>query len=138
MARRGGWSTPLSAFIPQVENEFVKLRNRIVAEALQLLQFGSPVQDGTYRANHRVSIGDRDMTFELVAGSTAPKGSVDQQVYDREIRKLLTENAPFTIVYLQNNLPYAVRIEDGWSGQASQGVYRAASSALRSKYGGRV
>ncbi|RUR38549.1 hypothetical protein [Vreelandella populi] len=136
MARRGGWSTPLSAFIPQVENEFVKLRNQIVAEALQLLQFGSPVDQGTYRSNHRISIGDRDMTFELVSGSTAPKGSIDQQAYDREIRKLLTENAPYTIVYLQNNLPYGVRIEDGHSDQAGNGVYRTAASALRSKYGG--
>ncbi|MGP9796195.1 hypothetical protein ACT3UJ_02370 [Halomonas sp. 86] len=137
MARRGGWSTPLSAFIPQVENELVKLRNQIVAEALQILQFGSPVDQGTYRHNHRISIGDRDMTFELVAGSTAPKGNLDQQAYDREIRKLLTENAPFTIVYLQNNLPYAVRIEDGHSDQAGDGVYRTAASAIRSKYGGR-
>ena len=76
------------------------------------------------------------MTFELVAGSSAPKGSVDQEAYDREIRKLLTENAPFTIVYLQNNLPYGTRLEDGWSQQAGQGVYRTAASALRSKYGG--
>lgn len=137
MARRGGWSNPLSSFIPQVENEFVKLRNQIVAEALQLLQFGSPVQDGTYRSNHRISIGDRDMSYELGGGSSAPKGSIDQDAYDREIRKLLTENAPFTIVYLQNRLPYAERIEDGWSDQAGDGVYRTAESALRSKYGGR-
>ncbi|ASK18384.1 hypothetical protein [Halomonas sp. N3-2A] len=133
---RGGWSMPLSAFIPQIENKFLKLRNQIAAEALQLLQFGSPVDQGTYRANHRISIGDRDMTFELVAGSSAPKGSIDQQVYDREVRKLLTENAPFTIVYIQQNLPYAQRIEDGWSQQAGEGVYAAAASALRSKYGG--
>lgn len=133
---RGGWTIPLSAFIPQVENEFIKLRNQIAAEALQLLQFGSPVDQGTYRANHRISVGNRDMTFELVAGSSAPKGSLDQQAYDREVRKLLTESAPFTIVYLQNNLPYSVRLEDGWSQQAGQGVYRAAASALRSKYGG--
>ena len=133
---KGGWSMPLTAFIPQVENEFVQLRNRIVAEALQLLQFGSPVDQGAYRANHRISIGDRDMTFELVAGSSAPKGSIDQESYDREIRKLLTENAPFTIVYLQNNLPYGSRLEDGHSDQAGEGVYRAAASALRSKYGG--
>ena len=90
---------PLNAFIPQVENEFVKLRNQIVVEALQLLHFGSPVDQGTYRQN-------------------------------------LTENAPFTIVYLQNNLPYGTRLEDGWSQQAGQGVYRTAASALRSKYGG--
>lgn len=133
---RGGWSMPLNAFIPQVENEFVKLRNQIVAEALQLLHFGSPVDQGTYRQNHRVSVGGRDMTYDLATGSSAPKGNTDQQAYDREIRKLLTENAPFTIVYLQNRLPYAERIEDGWSQQAGQGVYRTAASALRSKYGG--
>lgn len=132
---RGGWSMPLSAFIPQVESEFVKLRNRIAAEALQLLQFGSPVDQGTYRANHRISIGDRDMTFELVAGSSAPKGSLDQEVYEREVRKLLTENAPFTIVYIQNNLPYAQRLEDGWSQQAGEGVYAVAANNLREKYG---
>ncbi|MGE6580397.1 hypothetical protein ACQKD0_05100 [Vreelandella aquamarina] len=132
---RGGWSMPLSAFIPQVESEFVKLRNRIAAEALQLLQFGSPVDQGTYRANHRISIGDRDMTFELVAGSSAPKGSLDQEVYEREVRKLLTENAPFTIVYIQNNLPYAQRLEDGWSQQAGEGVYAVAANNLRERYG---
>ncbi len=132
---RGGWSMPLSAFIPQVESEFVKLRNRIAAEALQLLQFGSPVDQGTYRANHRISIGDRDMTFELVAGSSAPRGSLDQQAYEREVRKLLTENAPFTIVYIQNNLPYATRLEDGHSRQAGDGVYALAANSLRERYG---
>lgn len=133
---RGGWSMPLTSFIPQVENEFVKLRNQIVGEALQLLHFGSPVDQGTYRQNHRVSVGDRDMTFDLETGSSAPKGNVDQEAYDREMRKLLTENAPFTIVYLQNNLPYASRLEEGWSQQAGSGVYRLAASGLRSKYSG--
>ncbi|RUR52697.1 hypothetical protein [Vreelandella populi] len=134
---KGGWSMPLSAFIPQVENEFVQLRNRIVAEALQALHFHSPVDQGTYRQNHRISIGDRDMTFEMVAGSSAPKGNVDQEAYDREIRKLLNEYAPYTIVYLQNNSPHGIPIEDGHSDQAGQGVYRVVASLIRSKYGGR-
>jgi len=133
---RGGWSRPLSGFIPQIESEIVLLRNRIVAEALQMLQFGSPVQDGAYRGNHLVSVGSRDNSYDLnYSGSTAPRGSVDQQAYDREMRKLLTENAPFTIVYIQNNLPYAQRLEDGWSQQAGEGVYAVAANNLREKYG---
>lgn len=133
---RGGWSMPLTAFIPQVENEFVQLRNRIVAEALQGLHFHSPVDQGTYRHNHRVSIGDRDMTFEMVVGSSSPQGTVDQEAYDREIRKLLNEHAPYTIVYLQNNSPHGIPLEDGHSDQAGKGVYRVVASLIRSKYGG--
>lgn len=133
---RGGWSMPLTGFIPQVENEFVKLRNQIVAEALQMLQIGSPVQDGAYRGNHLVSLGSRDNSYDLdYSGSSAQRGSIDQQAYNREVRKLLTENAPFTIVYIQNNLPYAERLESGWSQQAGEGVYAVAANNLREKYG---
>ncbi|MDL4860801.1 hypothetical protein NPJ88_000490 [Halomonas elongata] len=132
----GGWSKSLAGFINQVEKDVVTLRNRIVGEALQMLQMGSPVQDGVYRGNHLVSVGSPDDSYDLdYQGSSAPKGSVDQEAYKREIAKLALEFAPFTTVYIQNNLPYAQKIEDGHSEQAGHGVYSVAVNNLEEKYG---
>lgn len=38
--------------------------------------------------------------------------------------KLLNLNKPYGVVWIFNNLPYIVRLENGWSGQAPQGMLR--------------
>ncbi|KAA5656825.1 hypothetical protein J471_5157, partial [Acinetobacter baumannii 1032359] len=40
------------------------------------------------------------------------------------------------LVYIQNNQPYAERLENGWSDQAPQGIYGLTFNFISQKYGG--
>ena len=40
------------------------------------------------------------------------------------------------LVYIQNNKPYAERLENGWSDQAPQGIYGLTFNFISQKYGG--
>lgn len=85
----------------------------------------SPVDKGRYRASHRVSVNTVDASVE-------PEG---QDTYGLPSSAEIS-NAKFgDTVILSNNLPYAQRIEDGWSGQAPAGVYGPAFDAVSSIIG---
>ena len=74
----------------------------------------SPVDTGRYRGAHHFSVG---------TPSYAETGATFVRVQVGE----------YPTVYLQNNLPYAERIENGWSQQAPSGVYgNAFNSAVES------
>lgn len=98
---------------------------KVAGIGLQSVVVGSPVQDGAYRGNHRISINTDDHSYDLQeqdlnGSSTITKGNA-------EIVKFKLGD----VVYLQNNLPYALRIENGWSGQAPNGVYSIAFQNMR-------
>nr|DAU36813.1 MAG TPA: tail component [Caudoviricetes sp.] len=75
----------------------------------------SPVRKGRYKNAHHISIGTKSLNengggVELILG--IPKHT-------------------YPLIYIQNNLPYALRLEHGWSQQAPTGVYgNAFNSAL--------
>ena len=41
-----------------------------------------------------------------------------------------------SLIYIQNNQPYAERLENGWSDQAPQGIYKTTFTYISQKYGG--
>lgn len=74
----------------------------------------SPVDTGRYRGAHHFSI---DTPSYAESGATFVRVPIGD----------------YPTVYLQNNLPYAERIELGWSQQAPSGVYgNAFNSAVES------
>ncbi|WP_299231711.1 hypothetical protein [uncultured Halomonas sp.] len=82
---------------------------------------------GAFRGNNVVSV-------------SAPDYSADESAIDPDGQRALamgsaviaaTRGAPFTVIYVQNNLPYAERLESGYSGQAPAGVYAITFSNLR-------
>lgn len=94
---------------------------------LQAVIVGSPVDEGTFRGNHRVSLD-------------SPSDEKDAGVNDKDgnatARKGLNilKSAKFGgLIYIQNNMPYSVRLEDGYSKQAPDGVYRVAFQAVSEK-----
>jgi hypothetical protein len=70
---------------------------------------------GHFRANWR--LGDGAAPAGEIAG-VDPSGSATQGA----IIAAVPEKAAGRIYYLVNNVPYARRIEDGWSRQAPQGL----------------
>lgn len=78
--------------------------NRFCIDCYNNLVVLSPVDTGRYRNSHHFSVN---------APSYAISGAISVRIPIGE----------YPIIYLQNNLPYAVRIENGWSKQAPTGVY---------------
>jgi hypothetical protein len=133
---KGGWSRPLGSFVQEVEQELVGRQRTIVAEALTLVILGSPVDSGAFRGNHRVSIGSPDNGYDPSLGQRSPpRGGLEMETFDRESAKISALSVPFTVAYIQNNAPYAGKLENGSSQQAPEGVYETAANSLREKYG---
>lgn len=82
----------------------------VIAGVLELLRANSPVLTGRYRDSH-VMLADGVLVTDPEAASTA-----------RE-------------VIFVNTLPYARRIETGWSSQAPDGVYEGVAAIAQGRFG---
>lgn len=97
-----------------VEKEINKKINMFLMTCYNNLVALSPVDTGRYRNAHHFSIN---------APSYAESGATSIRI----------PMGDYPTIYLQNNLPYVVRIENGWSKQAPSGVYaNAFNSAVAS------
>lgn len=111
-----GWSVPPSLFMDRVEED-LKERIRAIATAmLGEVVSRSPVDTGRFRRNNIVSIGEPVFTTTL---ELDPDGAETKAMGIAALSAL----KPYTVVYIQNNLPYAERLENGHSKQAPAGIY---------------
>ena len=126
MAKRG-WSTPPSLFAGVVEEQLSQ-RVRVIAIAmLNEIVLRSPVDTGRFRGNNIVSVGAPVYTS---AENVDPAGAETIQNGARAVSGL----EPYTQVFIQNNLPYAVPLEDGHSQQAPAGIYAVSFNGVAEAY----
>lgn len=120
---------PLGGFVREVEQQLEKQTNDIVLFALQQLIIHSPVQDGGYRGSHFVTIDGEDV-------STIPPPDKNGERVLRDAESVIARSGgkPFKYVVIQTNIAYGLRIEQGWSGQAPQGVYAIAANNTRERF----
>ncbi|SDT52742.1 HK97 gp10 family phage protein [Pseudomonas prosekii] len=111
-----GWSVPPSLFMDEVE-EVIKERIRAIATALHgEIVSRSPVDTGRFRRNNVISIGAPVFTITEEVDKDGAETKADGVA-------ALSALKPYTVVYIQNNLPYGERLENGHSGQAPAGIY---------------
>lgn len=127
MANGIGWSTPPSLFTGVVE-EALAQRVRVVALAmLNEIVLRSPVDTGRFRGNNIVSVGAPVYTstdnVDKNGGETVQRGL-----------SVMSGLEPYTQVFIQNNLPYAVPLEDGHSQQAPAGIYAVSFNSVSQAY----
>lgn len=127
MARSRGWSTPPSLFVGVVEEQLALRVRTISAEVLQLILLASPVNTGRFRGNNIVSIGAPVYT---TSAAVDPKSD---ETFARGL-SVMTGLEPYTQVFIQNNLVYAVPLEDGHSKQAPAGIYGVSFNSVAQKY----
>lgn len=135
-----GWSIPPTAFIDQIESDLTKQARIISMALLGEVVMRSPVDTGRFRGNNIVSIG------QPVFAST---DNIDKTGTDtiRAGQSVLSGLKPFTVIYIQNNLPYAERLENGgysgptekvneqgFSRQAPAGIYGLAFEGVAAAY----
>ncbi len=127
MAKGGGWSTQPSLFAEVVEQDLSK-RVRVIAMAmLNEIVLRSPVDTGRFRGNNIVTVG---------APVYAATESLDPSGGETITRGLaaMTGLEPYTQVFIQNNLPYAEKLEDGYSRQAPAGIYGTSFNGVSQAY----
>lgn len=111
-----------SAFADTIANDVGKRTRAAALQALSGVIERSPVDTGAFRGNNRVSVGRRDNGYDLDAVDKS--GSAALSAGSQVIAG--TGGAPFTQIFIQNNLPYAQALEDGWSAQTNNrpgGIY---------------
>ncbi|MNE17392.1 hypothetical protein D3C76_888470 [compost metagenome] len=127
MAKSRGWSTPPSLFTGLVE-EALTQRVRVIALAmLNEIVMRSPVDTGRFRGNNIVSVGAPVYTS---SANVDPTGSETIQ----QCVRVTTGLEPYTQVFIQNNLIYAVPLEDGHSQQAPAGIYAVSFNSVSQAY----
>lgn len=94
----------------------------IATEGLAGVQEKSPVDIGTFRANWLISIGSPS---DRTTMSLAEFGAMNAQA----LASYANEDG-WPTIYLQNALPYAIKLEDGYSKQAPGGVLALTAAEL--------
>jgi len=135
-------------FISEVDADWLELQGglrsaviTIVTEGLAKVTEKSPVADpstwqnprphvgGTFRASWLVTVGspdDESVSDSLGAFAARSSGAIASYAAAEG----------FPIIYLQNNQPYARRIEFGWSKQAPSGVLAMTVAELEIMWSG--
>jgi len=91
------------------------------------LAAGKGYVGGRFRANNVVTVGDPSYS-QLDA--TDKNGSVTIS----KGRDAINKAGPYSVIYIQNNLPYAEKLEDGHSSQAPGGVYAVSFNGVAQAY----
>ena len=100
----------------------------IITEAMARVTEKSPVDVGTFQNNWLISIGSPSENTTMTLGAFASLNA-------SKIASYATKDG-FPIIYIQNNLPYAVAIEYGSSSQAPGGVVAMTVAELEAIWSG--
>lgn len=112
-----GFADQVAAFERKAQDRIDMAFRKIALDLFTSVILKSPVDTGRFRANWQVAIGAApEGTLELEDKT----GAATISKADAAVAGL---NGGET-TYLVNNLPYAERLEDGYSGQAPAGMVR--------------
>lgn len=113
-----GWAKDLEKqFSELAEKAILQRKLTIVSYLMSRIVQYSPVDTGAFRSNHRLAA--------KISDEKTPVISSPATVVENAKTAVLAVPA-FETVYIQNSLPYAVPLEEGYSQQAPNGVYKIA------------
>jgi hypothetical protein len=126
------------------KRKMFKVWSQIANDALTGIVMKAPVDTGRFRSNIILSIDIPDIT-------TLPKTTIKGagQVISDGQSKIKSQpgitsqqnqgtDGQIFPIYIQNNLPYAMRLENGWSKQAPAGMIAITLNELQHKYDGMI
>lgn len=108
------WSVPLGRWSKATEAKIELVVRKATFDAFGAAVRRSPVDTGRFRANWNVSYNNVNVATSEATSATRA---------DAELRKALSFPVG-GVTYLTNSLPYALRLEQGWSRQAPGGMVR--------------
>lgn len=113
----GSFSDQLKAFAEKAKVDMETVVRKTVLDLQGGVVLRSPVRSGRFRSNWMVGIGTMDKT------TVDTKDKTGQVSIDR-VQPAMAQWAPGAAIFITSHLPYAMRIEYGWSDQAPGGVVR--------------
>lgn len=121
---QGDFSLQIGRFVERTKARTDTVIRKVGAEVLRSVVLKSPVDTGRFRANWVVSYGP---TTTTVTGLD-PSGI---EAINRGLRLIQLMNPGQDELWISNSLPYARRLEYGWSGQAPAGMVRITLAQFR-------
>lgn len=121
-----GWKKRPTGFIPVAEGELNAMTRAIALQVLTGVIERSPVDSGAFRGNNTVSVNTVDASFDTLKVDKPGQATIAAGASEIGVAR-----NPYQIIYIQNNLPYSEKLEDGYSGQAPNGVYQVTFDSLR-------
>lgn len=118
-----------AAFSEEVESTVLLITRHLALQALNGVVLKSPVDTGRFRANWNVSFGTQNL-------STSTKTDKSGQETIAAGRTMIDSLTQLNVVWLSNNLPYANRLENGWSKQAPNGMVNLTFAELQAQING--
>jgi len=123
----GRFEDDINKFQRKTADKMDKIVRKVSLEILKSVVFKSPVDTGRFRSNWQVSIGSVPsgtvgyQGTEAIAERAGSKGPVYEATVAKSKGTADSAKAG-DVIYIANNLPYAVRLEEGYSGQAPAGM----------------
>ena len=117
------WKNPPTNFNKVVKNLVKDTVREVAIDGVGQVTQRSPVRTGRYKGNHNVGIGNLD---------TSESGTSDNALI--RANSVLSSLPDWPVVYISNSVPYAQKLEDGFSPQAASGIYRPTFTILAGKY----
>lgn len=102
--------------------ELKVFQGKIAFEALRRIVLKTPVDTGRARGNWQTTVG------------SAPAGEQRSETPIEDGAAVLKQIEAFCIVYVSNNVPYIIYLEDGSSKQAPHGMLRITLSELEAMF----
>ncbi|MFC0179001.1 hypothetical protein [Thorsellia kenyensis] len=125
MSNQSGWDIDFSGLMQKYSSRLDDFVKMLGLRALSSVVAKSPVDTGRFRGNWHVSFNKQDMTqFELLDPTGAIALSTGQAVLD-------AFDSGVEAIYIQNSLPYAMKLESGHSKQAPMGMVRVTATEIQ-------
>lgn len=99
-----------------VPNATLKVQRAVALQVLNGFILRSPVDTGRFRASWTAQAGSPNPVYAVEGLDTYPSPNANVLLASSGLSR------PFMALYVNNNLPYALRLEEGHSGQAPAGI----------------
>lgn len=123
-----GFAKDLKKLCAKAGDRAEEVVRKVAIELQTSMILKSPVDTGRFRANWQCGIGavDQSVSFELSKGSRSKNKRSKIATSDAKGRTELKLEGwkPGQTIFLTNSLPYANRLENGYSDQAPAGMVR--------------
>lgn len=123
------WDNPPTNFTLEIIKQSEELLRKAAGETLQGVINGSPVDTGAFRGNHRVSLNEADNAYDVTVQEKSGSSTLEKGM------ATILQAKIGDVIYIQNNLPYAVALENGHSEQFPLGIYSIAYLNAKNKFG---
>jgi len=118
-----GFADDMREHIRKLQERAEDQMQRVVVVSLQGIMSRTPVDTGRCRANWNVQAGKPNLSTSMDTdeGSAASRGNSEARAVSLKDKD----------VYISNNLPYAMKLEYGWSAQATHGMVRVTAAEVQ-------